>query len=184
MSAEEATLFAAVIAAGASVLTLLLGIFGRYRSELRAAQRVALEAVVVDLASLLYEVVAISKAFLGTTSEEKLADLRAQLAEKSAKLDDLRKRTRYSLWGLNDAIHLLLWLPRWVEHVSDDRARSEKLIGRATELRISLDRAIQRSYRSGLPPRWYDRMRCQARARKLKDYWDRSGRVDRSHPKP
>ena len=58
---EPTTLIAASVAALASLSSLIVNIFVKKRVELREAQRASLEPVVVELGSLLYSVVAMSK---------------------------------------------------------------------------------------------------------------------------
>ena len=58
---EEVTLIAAAIAAVASLLSLLFGIMANKRTELREAQRAALEPFVSEIGSELYALIAASK---------------------------------------------------------------------------------------------------------------------------
>jgi len=175
---ERATLIAACIAAGASVLVLVLSLRAQRRSELRLAHRQTLDRTIADLAEALHQTVACADILLKTKSDEARARWKCRGAKASAQLKLLRPKLRYPLWGLDEALRVLSRVPDWAEHARANNSRAEALVQRADSLRRSLDYAIRRSYRYGRCPAIHERMRVRYNAWRCRRVFT-SGRTER-----
>jgi hypothetical protein len=172
MTSELATLLAAGIAAIASLTTLFVSVFAKRRVELREAQRSALEPLVVDLGSCLYSVVAMSKRLGMAKDDGRYRENKERATESARELDLLRRRVRYTLWGLNDGLHLIGLVPRWAELTRGNEAATKELISRATILRLAIDSEIRKCYLSGTAPSRRGLRRVGARAGALRKFYD------------
>lgn len=141
-----------LIAVLVSLFSLFYTARDRKSSEVRIAQRTSLEKVIVELGNEIYSVVAMSKRMGLAKENEKYIDNKKLVTESSRRIDQLRKDSRYFLWGLNDGIHTLVLLPKYVEYLRGDEVQVERMIDLATSLREELDLAIKESYQSGTPP--------------------------------
>ena len=130
-SDEVATLVAAGVAAGASILTLGISLFTNRRAEARAAHRLALADQLPVLAEGLHEVSAtaeiIRKRFVAGQDPRPWI---ARFETGKAKLDVIRPRIRYTLWGLDEGIRTLSRLGHWVATYRDQDG-AERLLAEA-----------------------------------------------------
>ena len=146
------TLFAASIAAVASMASLGIGLAEKRRTELREAQRAALEAHVVALGESMYAVIAASQRMASSVEDSRFRKHKERATQSALDLDRVRRQVRYSLWGINDQLHDLVLLPRWIEFMRGNRAATDELIARATELRAIVDEVIRVCYLEGRSP--------------------------------
>lgn len=174
MDKETVTLISAVIAAIASVVALLLKIGADRNTELRGVKRKALEAYIVDLGQALHEVVASSNTLLQPAKEKQRPKWieRAKNAQKTLK--GLRPRVRYSLWGAEDAIRSLSYLPDWAARRSANLNNTRDLIEKATALRVELDVVIRNCYDDGRVPWLRERLLLKYRNYRFLKAWGKT----------
>ena len=171
LTAQAATLIAAIIAAFASLAKLF---FDR-KVEDRNARRKLIEPVISDLAEALYEVLATSKTILLARPGVQSEGWRRRAAEGRARLMKIRPKVRYCLWGLDEGLRVVSRMPGWVQHAKSNEGRAKELIGYGTALRFALDVSIQRSYYYGRPPSIIERLIVLALAKKCRRIFE-SGR--------
>ena len=127
-----------------------------------------------ELGALLYELVALSKKMTQMKKEEKFEAVRKQADATAQKIDELRRKTRYALWGIDDGFRTIQWMPAYVAHNKDNRTdqKAAKLIELGTSLRKSMDAAIMHAYVYGSPPTKIQAAVVWVRARRLRKYFD------------
>lgn len=114
MDTNTVTLIAASIAALTSIVSLLFSFRNQLKAETRAALRAPLEKNINALGNELYSIVAISKRMGMASDDATYQDRKATATESARNIDELRRDTRYFLWGLNDGIHAMVLLPKYV----------------------------------------------------------------------
>lgn len=152
MDKETVTLISAITAAIASVVGLLLKIIADRKTELREVKRKALEAYIVDLGQALHEVVASSNTLLQPAKEKQRPKWVERAKNAQQTLKRLRPKVRYSLWGTEDAIRSLSYLPDWTARRQANLNNTRNLIKKATALRLELDIVIRNCYDDGRVP--------------------------------
>ncbi len=157
MTAQEATLIAAVIAAVASVSKLFFDRFSENRSSFRAL----LQPLVADLGESLHGVVATCYVMARSNSDEQHANWHDKAKRERDKLKALRPKLRYPLWGIDDGLRVLLRLPEWTAHARGQPQRLDLLIVRATRLRETIDAVALRCYRNGRLPNFFERVQVR-----------------------
>jgi hypothetical protein len=174
MKAEQATLLAAVVAAGASLITLAITTIVARSADLRSARRSALVASFNELGGLLYSLVALSKKMTQVKSDAKFAEVRAQAEAVAERVDVLRRDTRYVLWGIDGGFRVIKWIPVYIAHFKQERTgpRADEIIKRGTKLRKAMDAAISNAYFSGTRPSLFHRLRVWWIARGIRTYFD------------
>jgi len=149
---ELSTLIAACIAAIASLASLAIGLLEKRRTELREAQRAALEPHVVALGEAAYSIVATSRRMASSREDARFQRHKERATESAKELDLLRRQVRYTLWGLNDQLHDLVLLPRWIEFLRGDKNGADELLAAATNLRAEVDDVVRACYLDGRAP--------------------------------
>jgi hypothetical protein len=174
ITAEEATLYAALIAAAISLITLVFTLMASRSTDLRAARRATLSTSFSELGALLYELVALSVKMKQMKSGEKFDEVRKRAEAASEKIDDLRRKTRYPLWGLDEGLRTIRWVPVYIAHMKHERdgERARKIIELSTSLRETIDLAICYAYFTGKPPTRIQKLAVWWRARCLRKYFD------------
>jgi len=157
MTAQEATLIAAVIAAVASVSKLLFDRFSENRSSFRAL----LQPLVADLGESLHGIVATCNVMSRSNSAEQHENWHTKAKAERDKLKALRPKLRYPLWGVDDGLRVLLRLPEWTAHARGQPKRLKLLITRATRLREAIDAVALRCYRNGRLPDAFERLQVR-----------------------
>lgn len=152
MTKETVTLIAAAIAAGCSLLVLVINLFAQWRGELRATYRRSIEKTLAELGEALHQVVACSNVLTRTKPTEARETWKNRASEAKTKLKEIRSAVRYPLWGLDEGIRVLTRLPDWIMHKIDKPDEARKLLAAGDRLRASLDFAIRRCYADGRPP--------------------------------
>lgn len=158
MTIEQVTVVAAIIAAVASLITLVVNFFVNRSSEFRAAHREVLKPHIYNLSEALYSTLATTKILTEARTAPSLESWRERANVAKAQLKDLRIKLRFPLWGITNAMHTLSRIPDWIEHARPlPTKHSSTLFRRARWLGIFLDSAIRNSYARGRPPTWLDR---------------------------
>lgn len=169
MSIESATLVAAALAAVASVLSILFKVLGQKNADMRAAHRDLMATYVEDLGRAIHESVATANVFISKIENGGNADAWRKKADTAkSDLATIRRRVRYSLWGIDEGLRDLTRLANWVAHCQDYPANANKLLNAADQLREALDDAIRHSYSSGNPPSWRRRKKVHNAAEHLR----------------
>lgn len=172
LDAPAATFVAALVAALASLLTLLLKVVFDRNSESRNTYRQSLAPIIEELGSALHMIVAASVLSLKDTKSEdrNYWNDRASAGRKS--LRNIRSKVRYPLWGIDQAIRAMSYLPSWV--ASNKVVDKGALIVSATNLRRALDSSIRRCYRYGRPPSLPERWYIAYRLGQLESHWSQN----------
>jgi len=145
----------AIIAASAAVLVAVLTYTGAGENVRRAAVRSLINEDIQELGNLIYRIVAISKKTVRAKSSESREKWRKESYECRNKLNELRGRVRYSLWGIDDGLRALRSSTFYAEHYIDDKINADRMLKRSTNLRIALDKAIVDAFHMGRPPRFW-----------------------------
>lgn len=170
MNQQEATLVVAVLAAVVSLLSLALTSRAARATEARAARRALLASTFTEIGSLLYELVALSKKMTQARNDETFEKTRNKGELTAQKIDELRRKTRYALWGIDDGFRTILWMPAYIGHNKKNREseNTAKIIKLGTLLRVSIDAAIMKSYETGSPPTIFHRLIVWHKAQRLR----------------
>ncbi len=174
ISEGEATFYAAVIAAAISLISLVFTFISNSSADLKAARRATLSSSFSELGALLYELVALSVKMKNMKTSDNFDLTRKKAEDTSEKIDDLRRKTRYPLWGLDGGLRTIRWVPVYIAHLKHERdgERAGKIIYLSTALRESIDRAICHAYFTGSPPTARQKLVVWWRARCLRKYFD------------
>ena len=114
MDASTVTLVAALIAAAASILSLLLRSRSELRAELREINRKKLESLVDDLGDAMHKLVACSTLRVRDKEDANIGYWDSKIHEARTSLRKIRPRVRYQLWGLDEGLKALIVLPDWL----------------------------------------------------------------------
>lgn len=147
-----ATLLAAIIAAGLSLLTYL----STKPTEIRAANRKSLEPFIHGLSDSVHQLIAISNILLKTKTEESRGNWRGKAEKAKAKLKKLRPKIRYSLWGLEKYLLDLTRLPDYTLYTLENIDVAKKVVKRGTRLGDKIDKCIRDCYLNGSSPKLLD----------------------------
>lgn len=156
-----ATLIAAAVAAGASLLTLLGTQFGAKRAEMRAAHRHALQGQLEALGEGVHKTAAsaviLRRRFTAGQDPTAWRDVGKTGADA---LKAVRPKLKYTLYGLDEPIRTLSRMPEWVATYKDvPNTNAEELLRAMQKLASAVDDTVRASYRRGLPPgairRWW-----------------------------
>ena len=167
MTKEELTLAAAAVAAGASLCSVLLGILGQKGAEFRAAHRQLMGEYLEDLGRVIHESVATTHVLVKKANHGgNVQGWRERADRATRELGEMRRRARYSLWGIDEGLRDLSRLSSWVAHNYSYPEKAEKILDAAESLRSALDEAIRSSYKKGKPPA---QAKCRAVQRSARD---------------
>lgn len=165
MDASTVTLVAALIAAAASILSLLLRSRSELRAELREINRKKLESLVDDLGDAMHKLVACSTLRVRDKEDANIGYWDSKIHEARTSLRKIRPRVRYQLWGLDEGLKALIVLPDWLN--PKPATDLSQLLGAAHRLRETLDQSIRLCYRQGRTPTLLDRWRVAQAANAL-----------------
>lgn len=157
MTTQEATLVAAVIAAIASVLKLF---FDRF-AEGRTSTRELLQPLIAEMGEAVYGVVATSSVLVEAETPKKFSSWYAKACREREKLQTIRPKLRYPLWGIDEGLRVLQRLPDWCSHARADKARASSLLKHASNLRHIIDLTALRCYRAGRQPNIVERLQVR-----------------------
>ncbi|NNG59786.1 hypothetical protein [Sphingomonas paucimobilis] len=152
MSQPEATMVAAIIAAIATVLTLIFTVANKVDEEFRTAHR---DVIVDDLKAVgkaVHEVLALSAIQLKTLDGPQHPERYRAAADASKRLKEKRLDVRYTLWGLDDAFRTLSRLPDWIGHAKPSPKIAQMLFVQAKEIGNQIDLAVRGAYIQGRSP--------------------------------
>lgn len=176
MTREGAILVAAGIAAIASVGGLFINAWAAFVTERRSAYRFSLQESFLELGQVLYEVMALSSKMRKSNSDEAFAAAREQAEEVAKQADELRRKLMYALWGIEDGVKQIVWVPTCMALLKNHRKgeRAKGVLEKGTSLRMSLDKAVRHAYLSGKPPGLIDQAVVKWKARSLRIYCQNS----------
>ena len=157
MTTQEATLVAAVIAAIASVLKLFLDRF----AEGRTSTRQLLQPLIAEMGEAVYGVVATSSVLIEAETPKKFGSWYAKACREREKLQKIRPKLRYPLWGIDEGLRVLQRLPDWCSHARADKDRASRLLKHASNLRHINDVTALRCYRDGRQPNAVERLQVR-----------------------
>jgi len=150
---QSTTLIAAGLAAGASLVTLVMQFVEQRRAEMRAAFRTGRHPYLADLGDAIHSTLACSIVLLkANKSEEAYRKWREKGQEAQGRLKQIRIAVRYQLWGLDEGMNTLTRIPDWIDHARKVTKRATRLALMACKLGDTLDRGIRASYYSGTTP--------------------------------
>jgi len=172
MDKEQVTLLAALIAALASMISLIGDLFSTWRGELRAAHRNALSPFLAGLGYTLDKLLNACMIFNKTVEGGKLDSSGLQDALSTvSQLNEIRSKVKYPLWGIDLGLDTLLQVPSWLRDWTGDPRVQERLIRDANNLKQLLDEVIRQSYHDGRPPTKLQIWRLRSRSNQLKQNW-------------
>lgn len=176
LTTQQATLAAAAVGGVVALIALAANLLGQRAGESRTAHRKALEPFIAELGESIYCVIASARTWarLKDTQEGALAKWERRFRKHKRRLSILRPRVRYTLWGLDESLRVLIRVPDWLKHVKKDQQRVSNIIAANTHLREAVDAAIRTSYARGKPPSWWSRTIAQRRARAVRRTFDSS----------
>jgi hypothetical protein len=178
ISAQTATLIAAAVAAVASVLSLCVNVFAQRLAERRTAIRAEIAKNLGDLGEAIHQTVAITTVLLRRIEEEdNIVSWREKAKAAKAALETVRRKVRYSLFGIDIGLRTLVRLPDWILHKRKTIALASGLQEVGEDLRNELDRVIVNCYRFGRLPTWRERRRVQKKAEAVQSSFEQKLQV-------
>ncbi len=171
---QVVTLVAALVAAFVSIFVAIITIINSQNIDQTVAGRTLLAKDLADLGNELYAVVALSKLMVNAQSDDSFASARLRADAAAKKLDELRRKNRYALWGIDDGFRTIQWCPVYIAHHKNDRhgERAKTIIEMSTALREAIDKIIMESYFSGKKPGVFRRWHIQRKSKSLREYFD------------
>ncbi len=174
LDAGVSTALAAIIAAVASLLSLIFTIRASKRSELRVAHRESVKPYLEQLSDDVHTVIAgvvIMRKRAALDSD--VTDWQLKAKQAGSRIEDVRRKSRYVLPGLDAAF-------RQLALASDHVATYKKLAGTNADALVSayqiladrVNRALRRTYRDGVPTGWWGSWRLKLAAEKVVSLWD------------
>jgi hypothetical protein len=145
----------------AALIATIAALFSAYlniQSTKMAAHLAAKQNVVGDdlqeLSTAVYEVVALSVKAMNSNDANRFQAKIEQATEVSKKLDALRRRHRYSIPFVFGPLWYLKGLPLYVSHHRNslDDPRLQTMKRDATELRMAIDKSLERYFFAGKAP--------------------------------
>jgi hypothetical protein len=123
---------------------------------------------------------ALSEKMRKSKSDEAFASARKEANDAAEKADRFRRELMYALWGIEDGIKQIVWVPTSIALLKNHRdgGRAEGIIKRGTLLRKVLDNAVRRAYLYGRPPGVLDRAIVKWRSKTLRVYCQDSNQKD------
>lgn len=173
LSKLDSTAFAAIIAAFASLITLAFTIVTSFGIDRKVAHRASIQESLNEMGGFLYQIVALSETMRKSKSEQKFADNRYRARLACLKLDEISRRLRYALWGIDEGFRTMRMIPSYIANLKDVRFDEDavKVIAMATSLRCILDKAVMNSYLNGTSPGWYMQIRVWWSYYRLRRYF-------------
>lgn len=172
MTLEEVTLIAAFIAAAFSLITLGLTLVAAKDAESRAAHRNILGDTIGNLGEALHKLMACSTVMIKTQSDESFTKWEEKAKDAQKRLNELRVKLRYPLWGLDSPLRTMTRIGSWTTHYRRDVTVATQFLRLADHLRENIDLAVKSSYASGNPPSWWRTFRASLAERKVLTYYE------------
>jgi hypothetical protein len=171
VSAQTATLVAALIAAGAALFKIVADAFAARGAEARAAHRQVLAPHLGDIGVAVHEVVS-GAVLLYRRAQQGQAPGNAgvQAARGAETLKLKRLQVKYPLAGLEEPLRTLSRGYDWASTYQGD-ASGETFIEGLRALSRSVDATVSRSYARGIPPSWWERRRLNKQVKAVRSAW-------------
>jgi hypothetical protein len=147
-----ATLYAALVAAFFSLLTLL----AKKPTEIRAANRRTLEGYIFDLSDSIHQLTAISNILLKNKSPLSRNNWSRRAERAKVVLKALRPKIWYSLWGLENHILSLTRLPDYTLYTLENKETAKKVVRHGSKLGGAIDKCIRNCYLNGRSPKIWE----------------------------
>lgn len=163
MTQPEATLIAAVIAASATVITLLFTLMNKRGEEYRTAHRAVVVEDLKAIGKCVHEVLALSNIQMKTMAGTQHPERYRNAAAAAKRLKEMRLDVRYTLWGIDDALRTLSRLPDWIGHAKLSPETAHILFKQAKVIGEQIDIAVRVAYIDSRSPSRY-RLFCINRA--------------------
>jgi hypothetical protein len=171
ISAQNATLVAAVIAAGAAILRIVTDAFGARSAEARAAHREVLAAHLGDIGVAVHEVVSGAVVLYRRAQQGQAPGNAGTQAARGAQTLKLKRlQVKYPLAGLEEPLRTLSRGYDWASTYQGDPS-GERFIEALRALSRSVDGTVSRSYARGIPPGRWERRRLDQRAKAVREAW-------------
>jgi hypothetical protein len=151
-ASATATLAAAIIAAGASVLSLFFKSISSYRADLRAAHRQGIEPRLSELFESMYAIVARTTQAIAANDSQAKRIKWARADAEAGKLERLRLQLRLFLGETSEGIHRLILTPRTAKNCAGSPERIDHVVPLATDLRKTIETALRKAYIEGRFP--------------------------------
>ena len=188
MTQPDATMIAAIIAAAATVITLIFTVLNKRGEEYRTAQRDVIADDLKHVGRAVHEVIALSNIQLKVMSGPQHPERYRAAAEAAKRLKEKRLDVRYTLWGLDEAFRTLARLPDWLEHAKPAPDVAAEILQNGKTLGVQIDLAVRRSYISGAPPAWWRLLLVNRAVKRFKNTYElfaaTRAHVDSAPPKP
>jgi hypothetical protein len=180
VSAQSATLIAALIAAGAALFKIVADAFAARSAEARAAHRQVLAPHLGDIGVAVHEVVS-GAVLLYRRAQQGQAPGNAgvQAARGAETLKLKRLQVKYPLAGLEEPLRTLSRGYDWASTYQGDPS-GEAFIEGLRALSRSVDATVSRSYARGIPPSWWERRRLNKQVKAVRAAWQ--ARFNREPP--
>jgi hypothetical protein len=148
----KAAFYAAIVAALASIATLISTVWSAYRADLRKARRDAIASNLPDLFEGLYATVARTKQAVDAKEPTTAAKKWELALAVTRDLEQARLKSRLFLGDISSAVHQLILTPRIARMCASNPARIKHVIPLATSLRQAIDAALRAAYVEGRFP--------------------------------
>jgi hypothetical protein len=160
---------AALIATAAALLSAYMNIRATKTAAHLAAKQNIVGEDLQELSTALYEVVALSVEAMNSADPDRFQAKIDQATNVSTKLDELRRRHRYSLPFVFDPLWYLKGLPIYVSHYRNslDDPRLQEMKRDATELRVAIDKTLEQYFFAGKAPGPVSRWKLRRLGRRL-----------------
>jgi hypothetical protein len=172
VTTQTATLVAAVIAASATIITLILDVAMARGAEARAAHREVLAPHLAAIGEGVHQVLAGAVILHRRAKQGQspgAADRKAGTTG-AALLKELRLKVKYPLAGIEEPLRTLSRAYDWAQTFKGDES-GDAFIEAAQKLGREVDSVIARSYSRGTPPRRWEQWRLARRTADVRDRW-------------
>ena len=169
MDQPTGTLLAAIVAAFASIICLFVSLANQKGAEFRGAHRKILEKHIEDLSEAIHQMLASCDVIVKRIDKgQDVTEWISKFDESKSKIEAIRRKLRYPLWGIDGGIRSLVRLKDWVLHVKIVPGQQREILDMGEGLRKAVDGAIKYSYVEGSPPNLFHRVQVYCRVVMLK----------------
>jgi hypothetical protein len=172
MQPQQATLIAAAVAAGASLITLVVTVVSKRGAESRAAQRAVIANELKGIGRAIHEVLALTNIQLKVLKETQHPEKYRLAADAAKRVKETRLEVRYTLWGLDEGFRTLARLPDWIGHAKPNPTVAAELFELGRRLGQELDLAVRTAYIKGRTPSWWRTYWVKRRAKELRERYE------------
>lgn len=174
MDQPLATTIAAGIAALVSIITLIVTAVVDRQASAKAAHREIVATYLVELSEDIYTILAsIDVMEKRSVRGQSVVDWHLRAKEAGQRVDSTRRKIRYFLPGVDEALRELRTAGDHMATVVNIEGNySGKLLAKYAGLATSLNAAIRVSYRTGAPPSWLRRRILVWKTKKISSFWE------------